>query len=75
MRNIPEFVVLGFHQDDGAGGLHVERGGAVFDGGGDDFVDAGVGDGGGFGQGVAGHAVSNGAEEGGGGWGGGCHLW
>lgn len=43
--DVPELVVLGVEEEDGAGGLRVEGGGDVLDDLGDDFADAGVGDG------------------------------
>ena len=67
--DVPELVVLVFEQEDETGGLGVEGGGDVFDELGDDFLDAVVGDGGGFGEGVDAAAVGDGVEEGCGG----CH--
>jgi hypothetical protein len=61
--NVPELVVLVFEQEDEAGGLGVEGGGDVFDELGDDFLDAVVGDWGGFGEGVDAAAVGDGVEE------------
>ena len=50
--NIPELLVLVLEQQDDACGLRVEGGGGVQDGLVDDVLDAGVGDGGGGGEGV-----------------------
>jgi hypothetical protein len=55
--------VLVFQQEDKAGGLRVEGRGDIFDELGDDFFDAVVGDGGGFGEGVDTAAVGDGVEE------------
>ena len=49
-NGIPQFLVLFLQHDDSAGGLGVEGAGGVFDGGGDELFDAGVGDGGFVGQ-------------------------
>lgn len=63
--NVPELVVLGVEEEDGAGGLGVEGGGDVLDHLGDDGLEAGVGDGGLLLEGVDGAAGGDGLEEGG----------
>ena len=61
---IPELLVLFLEHDDGAGGLGVEGAGGVFDGVGDELLDAGVGDGGFVGQLVDGATGFGRVEEG-----------
>lgn len=62
--DVPELVVLGVEEEDGAGGLRVEGGGGVLDDLGDDFADARVGDGGFLLEGVDGAAGRDGSEVG-----------
>lgn len=65
MDHVPEFVVVLVQQDDCAGGLDGESGGAVEDGMLDNFFDAGVGDGGLFLDVDVGAAEESSVEEGG----------
>ena len=65
--NVPELVVLVLEEENEAGGLRVERGRNVLDELGDDFLNAGVGDGRVLVQSVDAAAVGDGLEEAGGG--------
>lgn len=66
--DVPQLLVVGAEEEDGAVGLRVEGRGGVLDGVGDDLLDASGGEGvrEGLGEGVVGAAVRQGFEEGGG---------